>query len=51
MTAAIDRLAARAAALVFALVFTSTALAAIDALAHQDRAAEFAQKASSVERG
>jgi hypothetical protein len=52
MTATAHRLAARATALVFAVAFTSATLAAIDALAHQDRSAALAQASSpAVGRG
>jgi hypothetical protein len=51
MTAASQRLAARATAPAFAVAFTSATLAAIDALAHHDGAARVARLSSSVERG
>jgi hypothetical protein len=50
LTAALHRLADRATALVFAMVFTSATLAAIDALAHHDHTAQLAQASSSIER-
>jgi hypothetical protein len=51
MIASLDRLAARATALVLALAFTSATLAVVDVLAHHDRAAQVTQTSSSVERG
>jgi hypothetical protein len=51
MTAAFHRLAARATALAFAVAFTSATLAGIDALAHQDTAAQLAQTFAGIPRG